>query len=84
MKFLTPLLSFLLLTLPLQANELSMCEHECFKTKYDCNITKSHSFNNCDDELFTCRSSCNGGKKKNYYQTNFPMDISFEPILVIG
>lgn len=84
MKSFAPLLSLLMLTLPIQAKELSKCEHECFKTKYDCNISKSYTFNTCDEDLFTCRASCGGGKKQNYHQTKFPMDISFEPILVIG
>lgn len=84
MKFLLPLISLFLFSLPVEAKEVSSCDRECFKQKYQCNIDKSYTYNNCSDELFGCRASCKSGKKQNSYSAaTLPIEIAFHPTLMV-
>jgi hypothetical protein len=79
MKNLSLIATLLAFTIPAQAKQMSACHHTCFKQKYQCNINKSYTFNNCDGELSDCRIGCESksGKKQYASTTNFPFDISF-------
>ena len=83
MKFLNFILFILLFNLQAQAKTMSSCDHHCFDQKYNCNIYKSHTYNTCEDDLFTCRASCKSGKKQNDYSTPLLMDVSFHPTVEI-
>jgi hypothetical protein len=79
MKSLATLLSLLMFTVAAQAKEMSKCHHSCFEKKYQCNIKKSHTVNNCHGDLLDCKLSCEngGGRNHNLSASAFPFDISF-------
>lgn len=80
MKLFLPLISLFLSTLPLHAKQMSSCDQECFRQKYQCNIDNSYTYNSCSDELFSCRASCKSGKSHNSYTTAMlPIEIAFHP-----
>lgn len=84
MKYFLPILSLLLSSLSVQAKEKSACDQECFKQKYQCNIEKSYTYNTCDDDLLSCRASCQSGKTQNSYSAaTLPIEIAFHPILKV-
>lgn len=84
MKYFLPILSLFLSSLSVQAKEMPACDRECFKKKYQCNIDKSHSYNNCSDDLFSCRASCKSGKTQNSYSAaTLPIEIAFHPTLTM-
>lgn len=78
-----PILITTLLTLgtSVHAETLSSCHSACFSAKQECNRKKSHTFNTCDHDLFTCKASCQSGKKQEVYTTTLPIDIAFHPVL---
>lgn len=79
MKYISLITCLVVLSLQAQAKPMSSCHHACFQNKYQCNISKSHTFNNCDQELSDCRIGCESqaGKKQYVATTTFPLDISF-------
>ena len=70
MKYFLPTLCFLILPLSLQAKTMSACDHSCFEKKYQCNISKSHTLNNCHEDLVDCKVSCKQEIKNNLYALN--------------
>lgn len=84
MKYFLPILSLFLSSLSAQAKETSACDQECFNKKYQCNIDKSYTYNTCDEDLLSCRASCQSGKTQNSYSAaTLPIEIAFRPTLKI-
>ena len=79
MKIFLITITTLSLSLPLYADILS-CQNSCYRAKANCNAFKSHTFNTCGHDLFTCKASCNSGKREEVYGAS-PLEISFNPIL---
>lgn len=80
MKYAAIIISILLIEADAYAEILSSCDATCFEEKVKCNGNRTHTFNNCNDELFVCRASCHSGKKQDQYETFFPIPVSFQPI----
>ena len=78
MRFFTFIIAAFVFAPFVQAESLSSCQNACFENKKNC---KTYTFNSCDHDLFTCRASCNSGKKQGSYSKVLPIDIAFQPIL---
>ena len=81
MRLFILIIATFIFTKSIQADSLSDCHNGCFDAKKTCNDYKTHTFNHCDQDLFSCRASCNSGKKQGSYSTTLPIDIAFQPIL---
>ncbi len=61
-----------------QVKDLAACHRACFEAKRKCNNSKPHTFNSCEDDLVSCKRTCNSGKKGEYGKSP---ELSFHPIL---
>lgn len=81
MKFLLGICALFMLTTSVQAD--TSCNASCFEAKKKCNALHAHTINGCDESLFSCKASCNSGKKAEIYSTRLPIDFHFQPILAL-
>jgi len=82
MKYLLSLFLLSLSSVSIKAKEMSACDQDCFRQKYQCNIDKSFTYNTCSEELFTCRASCKSGNPQNSYsEATLPLEVAFYPTL---
>lgn len=77
MKYLLLLFSLIFSSFSVQAKETSACDQECFQKKYQCNIEKSFTYNNCSEELLTCRARCKTEKTQNSSAATLQQEIAF-------
>ncbi len=75
------IIAFSIVVLNVKGDAIASCQNACFAAKQICNKQKSHTFNACDHDLFTCKASCNSGKIQEAYTTTLPITISFHPVL---